>query len=226
MVSTKAKLNVDELKDILETYHNKECWTKTQEWFEPFKRNNIERAKFLTSIMYTPSVLTPQNTSKLIGDFNVLQGDIIKTKAAITNNPVVDDYNPMNETLYVIIPSSCSVQPGRYKWVLLARLSPIGELDTEPKRSYYENVLKFKNGKVFFFPPIKDINIGPIGFYAIFEEISYIENSILQSSLRVASLSEIGWHLLNAFIVNHLTRPSNGDYKARATAYPREWSIS
>lgn len=216
-------LNVDDLKNILEQYHSKDCWAKTINWFKPFKGNLVERAKFLRQVMYTNQVLTPQNTNHIIGDFNVLQGDVIKTKAAITNNPVFS-YDPLEYSYYIVIPSSCSVQEGRYKWILLARLEPIEEI-TDSNKNTYENVLKFNTVKLYYLPPIEGVEIGRFGFFVIFEEISYIANELLQTSSRIASLSEIGWHLFNAFIVNHLTRPSLDDFKVRQSAYPKQWSI-
>jgi len=224
-MSNEVKLDVDELKKILETYHNKECWTKIQKWFEPFQSDNTKRAKFFAKIMYTQDVLTAENTNNVIGSFNVLQGDVIKTKSANTFNPIIKDYNPLEYNYYVVIPSSCSVQPNRYKWVLLARLSPVEPLNDGKRKSIYESVLKFKNGKIFYLPPIKGVQEGALGFYGLFEEISYIENNRLQSSSRVASLSEIGWYLLNAFIVNHLTRPPKNENKARTTNHPAKWCI-
>ena len=217
------KLDVEKLLKILETYHKKDCWQKTQNWFKPLKGNFTERAKLLKNIIYTSAPLTEENTKGKLGDFSVLQGDIIKTKAAITNNTVFS-YDRQSYSYYVIVPSSCSVQEGRYKWVLLARLWPIEKLDSANQQAYM-SALKLESTKLFYFPPIDGVDVGTLGFLAVFEEISYMENSLLQSAKRVASLSEIGWRLLNGFVVNHFTRPPEGEHDARRCSFPKEWRV-
>jgi hypothetical protein len=166
---------------------------------------------------------TPAFQGKGVQQFNVLQGDIIKTKAAITNNPVFD-FDQLEYSYYIIVPSSCSVQPNKYKWVLLTRLFPVLSLDGSVKTAFLESV-NLQNNKLFYLPPFDNEDDG-YGYLAIFEEISYISNSILQTSSRVASLSEIGWHFFNAFLVNHLTRPSGDDLIVRNINAPKKWSFN
>lgn len=238
MINVKAKsiakkkrtdLNVKKLSIILESFHSKECWQKTQAWFEQFEKNYPEKAKFLEAIMYSqngPFVHSVKVHGKEISPFNVLQGDIIKTKAGLTNNPIFDfiqeEYN-----YYIVIPSSCSVQANRYKWILLSRLLPLEDSNIKDMNSAYLEALNLKNHKLFYLPPINGQDVGEYGFLAVLEEISYIGNTTLQSCTRLTSLSVIGWHLFNAFIVNHYTRPSNDDLKIRTDSRPENlvWSI-
>lgn len=222
MAKKKVTLKVSELEKILSDYHHKECWTKTKEWFGPFGKNIDERSKFLKSIMYTKSPLT-KDDAEGVEDFAILQGDLIKTKAAVTNNPLFE-FDLTSYSFYVVIPSSCSVQANRYKQVLLARLWPVEELTGQIKEAFL-SAIRFENAKLFYFPPVDGETLGQFGFLGVFEEISYIENSLLQSSQRLASLSLIGWHLLNAFLVNHYTRPSSDDLKLRRTDYKENWSF-
>lgn len=220
MKSKKIAVNVNELETILQSYHNSDCWDKTIQWFNQFGKKIDERTKFLKAFMYTPKPLTADDKGK-VKEFSVLQGDIIKTKAAITSNPLFD-FDPLEYSYYLIAPSSCSVQPNRYKQVLLARLSPIESVDGEMRNVFLQSI-RLKNGKAFYLPPINGEELGEFGFVAFFEEISYIENGLLQSAQRLASLSMIGWHLLNAFLVNHFTRPSSDDFKLRQSKHNTEW---
>ena len=224
-MAKKVVLKIGELEKILNDYHHNECWKKIVSWFDKFGKNAAERTKFLKSIMYTPKPLTAADASEKVEEFFVLQGDIIKTKAAVTNSPVFDGYNPTGYSYYVVVPSSCSVQPKKYKQVLLARLLPIENTSGAIKSAFLESIT-FQNKRLFYFPPIDGVAVGPFGFLGIFEEISYIENSLLQSSTRVASLSLIGWHLLNAFLVNHYTRPSGDDFKIRQHVHHHDWSFN
>lgn len=221
MIKKKVVLKVNELKKILNDYHHNNCWNETKDWFKPFGKHIDERAKFLKSIMYTPKPLTATDGKDMVDEFFVLQGDIIKTNAAITNSPLFD-FNPLEYSHYVIVPSSCSVQPRKYRQILLARLSPIENINGKIKDAFLQSI-KFENNKLFYFPPIDNEKLGEFGFLAIFEEISYIENELLQSAQRVASLSLIGWHLLNAFLVNHYSRPSSDDIKLRELEHANEW---
>jgi hypothetical protein len=210
MTKKKIVLDVDRLANILQKYHHKECWNEIKKWFGAFGKNIAEQAKFLKSIMYTKNPLISSDTSGDI-NFSVLQGDIIKTKAAITNNPLFN-FNQAEYSYYIIIPTSCSIQPNKYKQVLLARLCPVEDIS-----------IKLENNKLFYLPPIDKVQCGEYGFLAIFEEISYIDNQLLQTTQRVASLSLIGWHLLNAFLVNHYTRPSSDDKILRESEHTSEW---
>jgi len=223
MTKKKVILKVDELEKILEHYHRSDCWKKTKTWFAPFGGNIGERAKFLKANMYTPKPLVAADGKGKVAEFSVLQGDILKTKAAITYDPVFD-FIPDEYSYYIVIPSSCSVQPKKYKQVLLARLSPI-ESTEDVMRQAFVTSIKFENNKSFYLPPIDGESPGEFGFLAIFEEVSHIDNKLLQSAQRVASLSLIGWHLLNAFLVNHYTRPSADDSTLRQLAYDTEWSF-
>jgi hypothetical protein len=92
------------------------------------------------------------------------------------------------------------------------------------KTIFIQSVI-FKTVKTFYLPPIDGETLGEFGFVAIFEEISHIENGLLQSAQRIASLSMIGWRLLNAFLVNHFTRPSTDDVTLRKSKYDAEWSF-
>ena len=224
MTKTKVVLKIKELEKILSDHHDKNSWHKVKNWFLPFGKNVLERAKFLKSIMYTPKPLTTADVKGKIDEFFVLQGDIIKTKAAITNKPLFN-YTPTEYSYYVIVPSSCSVQPNKYRQVLLARLYPIEDANDSKIKTAFLQSINLEVNKSFYFPPIDGENLGELGFLAIFEEISYIDNELLQSANRVASLSLIGWHFLNAFLVNHYTRPSSDDVKLRGVQYPEEWSF-
>src|SRR5579872_3000268 len=113
----KKVVNISELEAILQNYHNSNCWNETKAWFNQFGSNVSERAKFLKANMYTPRPITSADGGGKVGSFSVLQGDIIKTKAAITSDPLFD-YEPLEYSYYLVIPSSCSVQPNRYKQVL------------------------------------------------------------------------------------------------------------
>ncbi len=220
----KVELDIDQLKSILSKYHTKDCWTQTKKWFNPFGKNIDKRINFLKEIMYAPN--GPINhtavfLSKGVERFNILQGDIIKTKAAITNNPIFS-FDQLEYSYYIVIPSSCSVQPNKYKWVLLTRLFPVNSLDGSIKNAFLESI-NLHNNKLFYLPPFNKAD-NDYGYLAMFEEISYISNSILQTSSRIASLSEIGWHFFNAFLVNHLTRPSGDDLIVRNISAPKKWS--
>jgi hypothetical protein len=223
MKGKKIVVNVNELETILQSYHNSDCWNEIINWFDQFGKNIDERAKFLKAFLYTSKPLTSADDQGKAGDFSVLQGDIIKTKAAITNNPLFD-FNPVEYSYYLVVPSSCSVQPNRYKQVLLARLSPIESTDGQMRNVFLQSI-RFENVKTFYLPPIDGEKVGEFGFVAVFEEISYIENELLQSAQRLASLSMIGWHLLNAFLVNHFTRPSSGDAVLRQSSHDAEWNF-
>ncbi len=223
MRKKKKIVKVNELQSILENYHNTNCWSETKTWFNQFGNNVSERTKFLKANMYTPKPITPADSNGRINDFSVLQGDIIKTKAAITSSPLFN-YAPLEYSHCLIVPSSCSVQPNRYKQVLLARLSPIENIEQEMKTIFIQSV-KFESVKTFYLPPIDGEELGEFGFVAIFEEISHIENGLLQSAQRIASLSMIGWRLLNAFLVNHFTRPSSDDVTLRKSKHDAEWSF-
>lgn len=101
----------------MQNYHNSNCWNETKTWFDQFGNNVSERAKFLKANIYTPKPITPADGGGKVGNFSVLQGDIIKTKAAITSAPLFD-YAPLEYSYYLIVPSSCSVQPNRfYFWL-------------------------------------------------------------------------------------------------------------
>lgn len=221
MEKKKKIVKVTELESILQNYHNSDCWNETKAWFNQFGNNVSERTKFLKANMYAPKPITPADGDGKVSDFSVLQGDIIKTKAAITSAPLFD-YAPLEYSYYLVVPSSCSVQPNRYKQVLLARLSPIENIEQEMKTVFVHSV-KYESVKTFYLPPIDGEALGEFGFVAIFEEISHIENGLLQSAQRVASLSMIGWRLLNAFLVNHFTRPSSDDVTLRQANYDAEW---
>lgn len=223
MTKKKVVLKVNELEKILENYHRSDCWRQTKAWFDPFGRNIGERAKFLKANMYTPKPLVVADGKGNVTEFSVLQGDIIKTKAAITHDPLFD-FMPDEYSYYIVVPSSCSVQPKKYRQVLLARLSPIENTEGVMKNAFVTSI-KFENNKSFYLPPIDDEPPGEFGFLAICEEISHIDNTLLQSAQRVASLSLIGWHLLNAFLVNHYTRPSVDDSTLRQLSYDVEWSF-
>ncbi len=224
MAKKKVVLKISELETILSDYHHNECWKKTQKWFNSFGKNVIERTKFLSAIMYAAKPLTVSDAKEKVDEFHVLQGDLIKTKAAVTNSPIFFEHNPTEYSYYVVVPSSCSVQPKKYKQVLLARLWPIEDVNGSMKSAFLTSIM-FENNKLFYFPPIPDLQLGEFGFLGVFEEISYIENSLLQSSTRVASLSLLGWHMLNAFLVNHFTRPSTDDFKIRHQAPHKDWSF-
>ncbi len=154
----------------------------------------------------------------------VLQGDVVKTMAAMTHDPEFD-YDDTKDSLYIVIPSSCSIQPQKYKWVLLARLYPLDDSNIPSMKSAYYEALNLKNNRYFYLPSIQNETSGEYGYLAVLEEISYIENSYLQTCARVASLSTLGWHLFNAFIVNHFTRPSGDDLKIRDSDFPEKWSL-
>ena len=223
MTKKKVVLKVDELEKILANYHRSDCWKQTKAWFDPFGGNIEERAKFLKANMYTPKPLVTADGKGKVAEFSILQGDIIKTKAAITYDPVFD-FRSNEYSYYIVVPSSCSVQPKKYRQVLLARLSPI-ESTEDVMRNAFLTSIKFENNKSFYLPPIDGESLGEFGFLAIFEEISHIDNKLLQSTQRLASLSMIGWHLLNAFLVNHFTRPSSDDATLRQSEYDSEWSF-
>jgi len=223
MKNKKITVDVNKLKTILQSYHNNDCWNETKKWFNQFGNNMTERVKFLKYSMYTSKPITAVDSSSEIGEFSILQGDVIKTKAAITSSPLFS-FDPLIYSYYLTIPSSCSVQPNRYKQVLLARLAPIENLENGMKNIFLQSI-RFENGKTFYMPPINDETIGEFGFIATFEEISYIENTLLQSAQRIASLSLIGWRLLNAFLVNHFTRPSSDDIKLRQSTNEENWSF-
>ena len=67
---------------------------------------------------------------------------------AITNNPLFD-FNPNEYSYYVIVPSSCSIQPNKYKQVLLARLKPIENIDGSMKSAFLETIKCTINFKIF-----------------------------------------------------------------------------
>src|SRR5690242_3557999 len=113
-MKTKKVVKVSELDVILQNYHNNNCWNETKAWFNQFGNNVRERAKFLKANMYAPKPLTPEDGGGKVDNFSVLQGDIIKTKAAITSAPLFD-YTPLEYAYYLIVPSSCSVQPNKYR---------------------------------------------------------------------------------------------------------------
>lgn len=224
-MSKKQKVvNVEDLKKILTDHHNNDCWSQTKSWFDTFGQNVLVRTRFLKNIMYLPEIPTSGLYEGKQIDFSVLQGDIIETATALTKNPLFE-YDPSKNSYYAIIPSSCSIQKNKYKFVTLARLWPIDSLEGPLKTAYQESVL-LKNNKLFYFPPIDKINDGPFGFLAVFEEISYIENEYLQSVKRIATLSEMGWHLFNAFIANHFTRTSGDDFLIRKSSTPSTWSYN
>ena len=223
MEKKKKTVKVTELETILQNYHNNNCWNETKAWFNQFGNNVSERAKFLKAKMYSSKPITTEDGEGKVDDFSVLQGDIIKTKAAITSVPLFD-YDQLEYSYYLIVPSSCSIQPNRYKQVLLARLTPIQDIEHEMKNIFIDSV-RLKAAKNFYLPPIDGESLGEFGFIAVFEEISHIDNGLLQSAQRVASLSMIGWHLLNAFVVNHFTRPSSDDVTLRQSEDDEEWSF-
>jgi hypothetical protein len=223
MAKKKVVLKVEELEKILADYHHSDCWKKTKAWFNPFGKNIQERAKFLKANMYTPKPLVTADGKGKVAAFSILQGDIIKTKSAITYEPLFD-FKQEEYSYYMVVPSSCSVQPNKYRQVLLARLSPIENIDGAMKNAFVTSI-KFENNKSFYLPPIDGESLGEFGFLAVFEEISHIDNKLLQSVQRLASLSRIGWHLLNAFLVNHFTRPSSDDTALRESKYDVDWSF-
>jgi hypothetical protein len=65
MPKKKVTLKVKDLEKILSEYHHKECWTKTKDWFVPFGKNVAERSRFLKSILYTKTPLTPEGTANV-----------------------------------------------------------------------------------------------------------------------------------------------------------------
>jgi hypothetical protein len=160
-MKTKKVININDFEAILQNYHNSNCWDETKKWFNQFGNNISERSRFLKANMYTSKPITTADGGGKVKEFSVLQGDAIKTKAAITS--------------YLL--------------------------------------------------PIDGEELGDFGFVAIFEEISYIENELLQSVQRIASLSRVGWHLLNAFLVNHFTRPSSDDITLRQSKHDKEWGF-
>ena len=81
MEGKKIVVNINELEAILQSYHNSDCWNEIINWFNQFGKNIDERAKFLKAFLYTPKPLTSVDGRGNAGDFSVLQGDIIKTKA-------------------------------------------------------------------------------------------------------------------------------------------------
>jgi len=223
MSRKKIILKVNELEKILSNHHHNDAWNQIKIWFEQFGKNYTERMKFLKKFMYASKPLI--STDGEVDEFHVLQGDIIKTKAAVTSGPLFD-FDPLEYSYYLIVPSSCSVQPKKYRQVLLARLSPITKekIENTVTNAFLQSI-NLKNNRSFYFPPIDGVVQGEFGFLAVFEEISYIANELLQSVQRVASLSLIGWHFLNAFLVNHYSRPSSDDLKLRRLEYDNEWSF-
>lgn len=214
----KLELEVAALTHALEANHAATGWQAGKKWFEEhFSGDVVARLKFLDSVLYakTPFVHDPKSD---VQEFKILQGDIVRSTMVKLPDPV-HEFNEHQAYYYIVIHPSCSIQPKRHRWVLTSRLIEVLGSDGNSK-GLLKDALTFKSSKFFYCPSLPDQSDKCIGNLACFEEVSYIENSVLQVADRVASLSDVGWHMFNAFLVHSFTRPSSDDKKIRANSSP------
>jgi hypothetical protein len=223
--STKLAVDVENLCSSLREKHSPESWEAAKTWFDSkFGNNKTARLKFLDAVTFADSVIV-HNEKLGVEAFTMLQGDVVYTSLAKVPDPLFD-YRDETFYFYVIVHPSCSIQTGRYQFVMTARLIPIVTDDsTGVLKSKLNECLGFKTTKFFYLPAIEGQPETCVGNLACFQEISYIENGHLQAAKRVGSLSEVGWHLFNAFLVYSFTRPSPDDLIIRADTYPKKLEI-
>jgi hypothetical protein len=148
---------------------------------------------------------------------------VIKTN--LTKIPVpLTPFEDEDPYYYTIITRSCSTQ--RYRQIKLARLIPLTSDCDKYLKNVISDTLKLKTHKFFFLPSTKDQENNVLGNLASFEEISLIQQDDLKTVSRVESLSELGFHLLNAFLNFHHTRPSPEDLVIRRGTTKNEVTIS
>lgn len=218
MASTrKVEIDLDQLCAELRETRDPESWATAKAGLDKLGNDPVVRMKFLNAAVFTEAPII-YDGSKDTQEFKVLQGDIVSSVLGKVNDQVY----PFEETepyLYMVLPCSCSVQPKRLRNILTARLIEIRDGDAQIK-SVVNDALFFRSTKFFYIPAIEHQAEEVLGNLACLEEVSYFLNEDLQVTTRVASLSEFGWHLLNAFLTNAFTRPSKDDYLLRKGTQP------
>lgn len=150
-----------------------------------------------------PSCETSQNDNR----FHVLQGDIILTN-------LVEQVGGSVHTCWMILSADCDAARSDY-----VRVAPVHRQDVF--QGNLALALALKSPKFF---PLPRLSVDPpstVGCYVNLELQSLLcaRNGALSVPTRVASLSVVGWHLLNAQVIHQVSRAERWEESVKLRAF-------
>lgn len=141
--------------------------------------------------------------------FAFLQGDVIRTDAAYFMGEQV-----RNLPTFVILNSTCDLVEERRTYAALLRVKPLLETEAHWKDKMGQ-LLKFESTKEMYLPPLPGDPETTVANIIDFDGIAQINLADLQLSIRVASLSLVGWRIYGAMVRNVMVRAGTSEVALR-----------
>ncbi|MGO9179411.1 MAG: hypothetical protein ACLQBX_02190 [Candidatus Limnocylindrales bacterium] len=178
----------------------------------------LPRVEWLATHMLTAPIIHAVAQARVGGsvdEFNVLQGDIIRTDAAYRLGVRIE-----GAPTYMIATSSCDLVPGRRATALLLPLEPRRKADFTSNRQFtaeLDNLTLYRPKKYFYVPVLPDDDAGVVYNVAWLDPLAVASNDAVNLAQRRASLSRVGWRIFGALVRELLVREAEDEDIIRDT---------